>query len=115
MDEVLVVLSNLPDRDRALALARSLLDRHLAACINILSPCTSVYRWQGAVETADEVPVLIKTRASLYPQLEAAIRELHPYALPEVLAVRADTGFADYVGWVEAETVLPEQRGGDRQ
>jgi periplasmic divalent cation tolerance protein len=104
MEPVLLVLSNLPDRERALELARALVDEGLAACVNVLSGCTSIYRWQGAVETADEVPVLIKTRQSLYPHVEQAIRRLHPYELPEVIAVPVAAGLPAYLEWVCAET-----------
>ncbi|HEU5282425.1 MAG TPA: divalent-cation tolerance protein CutA [Burkholderiales bacterium] len=104
MEPVLLVLSNLPDRQRALELARALVDERLAACVNVLSGCASIYRWQGAVETADEVPVLIKTRQSLYPQVEQAIRRLHPYELPEVIAVPVVAGLPAYLQWVCAET-----------
>ena len=100
----LIVLSNLPDRDAALALAGKLVERRLAACVNVLSECTSVYRWQGKVETAAEVPVLIKTTAARYPALEQAILELHPYELPEIVAVPMCGGLAAYLQWVAAET-----------
>lgn len=106
MEPVLLVLSNLPDRDSALRLARAVVEQGLAACVNVLGGCTSVYRWKGAVETAEEVSVLIKTRESLYPQLEEAIRGLHPYELPEVIAVRLAAGFADYLQWVRVETTV---------
>ena len=70
---VLLVLSTLPDHDSAERLAAALVEAGLAACVNVMAPCTSVYRWQGAVETASEVPVLIKTTAARYAELEAAI------------------------------------------
>jgi periplasmic divalent cation tolerance protein len=104
MEPVLLVLSNLPDRERALELARALVDGGLAACVNVLSGCTSIYRWRGAVETADEVPVLIKTRQSLYPRVEQAIQRLHPYEVPEVIAVPLAAGLPAYLEWVCAET-----------
>ena len=102
--DTLVVFSNLPDRDAALALARALVERRLAACVNVLAQCTSVYRWQGTTETAPEVPVLIKTTAERYPALEQAIRELHPYELPEIVAVPIRGGLPGYLQWVAAET-----------
>ena len=103
MDNLLVVTS-LPDREIALTLARALVERRLAACVNVLGECTSVYRWQGAIETAAEVPVLIKTSALRYEALEQAIRELHPYELPEVIAVPIRGGLPGYLEWVAAET-----------
>jgi periplasmic divalent cation tolerance protein len=104
MEPVLLVLSNLPDRDSALRLAEALVAQRLAACVNVLAECTSVYRWQGAVETASEVPVLIKTRESLYPRVEEAIRRLHPYEVPEVIALRLSGGLPAYLQWVLEES-----------
>lgn len=104
MEQVLLVLSNLPDRDAALKLARTLVDAGFAACVNVLGECTSVYRWQGALETATEVPVLIKTRRSLYPQVEQTIARLHPYELPEVIAVPVTEGLPAYLDWVRGQT-----------
>lgn len=105
--ETLLVVTNLPDRDAAIRLARALVERRLAACVNVLSGCTSVYRWDGALEQAEEVPLLIKTRAARYPELEALIRELHPYELPEIVAVPMVRGLPDYLDWVAEETAIP--------
>jgi periplasmic divalent cation tolerance protein len=107
MDEAVIVLTNLPDRDAALKLAQELVARRLAACVNVLAPCTSVYRWKGETETAPEVPVLIKTRAERYAEVEAAIRALHPYELPEIVAVPAVRGLEEYLQWVSDETSIP--------
>jgi len=106
MPEALVVLTTLPDRAAALQLGQELIARRLAACVNVLAECTSIYRWEGRVENANEVPVLIKTRAALYPEVEAAISELHPYELPEIIAVSVGCGLADYLDWVSAETTI---------
>ena len=103
-NETLLVITNLPDRAAAERLARALLDRRVAACVNIMSPCTSVYRWQGAVETADEHPLFAKTTRDRYELLERVIRELHPYELPEIIAVPLAGGLAAYLEWVETET-----------
>lgn len=103
----LLVFTNLPDRPAAETLAASLVDARLAACVNILAPCRSVYRWQGRVETADEVPLLIKTGSECYAALEAAIRAQHPYELPEIVAVPITCGLPDYLAWVAAETASP--------
>jgi periplasmic divalent cation tolerance protein len=111
MDNFVAVLTNLPDRDTALALARALVERRLAACVNVLAPCSSVYRWRGAVESADEVPVLIKTRLALYPEVEQAIRELHPYEVPEIVALRLEAGLPDYLQWIASETAQPQAAG----
>src|SRR5262245_19813442 len=106
MNETLLVLTNLPDREAALKLARALVERRLAACVNVLGPCTSIYRWKGAIEDAQEVPVLIKSRSALYEELEAAIGELHPHELPEIIAVPVVRGLAEYLAWVGEETSI---------
>ena len=99
-----LVITNLPDRESAGRLAHALIESRLAACINILSPCTSVYRWQGKTEDAEEFPVLIKTSRERYAALEAAIREAHPYKLPEIIAVPLAAGLPAYLDWVDSET-----------
>lgn len=96
-----------PDEGEANRLAAALIERRLAACVNLLAPARSIYRWRGAIETATEIPMLIKTTAAAYPALEAALRELHPYELPEILALPA-RGLPEYLAWVAAET------GGER-
>jgi periplasmic divalent cation tolerance protein len=106
MDEAILVITNLPDRAGALKLAQALVERRLAACVNVLAECTSVFRWKGAVEQAAEVPVLIKTRAARYDEVEAAIRELHPYELPEIISVALGRGHDEYLQWVADETSI---------
>jgi len=106
MDDIVIVLTSLPDREAALKLAQDLIARRLAACVNVLSECTSVYRWKGEVEKAAEVPVLIKTRAARYAEVEAAIRGLHPYELPEIIAVPAVRGLDEYLQWVADESSI---------
>lgn len=105
--EALLVLTSLPDAASARALARALVEARLAACVNILAPCRSVYRWQDKIEDAAEVPLLIKTTAARYAALEAAIRARHPYELPEIVAVPIQHGLPDYLTWVAAETTEP--------
>ena len=105
--DTLLVFTNLPDREAAIELAHGLVERRLAACVNVLGACTSVYRWNGALEQADEVPVMLKTRAARYPEVEAAIRELHPYELPEIVAVPVVRGLPEYLEWVAEETAIP--------
>jgi periplasmic divalent cation tolerance protein len=100
----LLVLTNLPDRAAAERLADTLVDRQLAACVNILAPCRSIYRWQGAVQHDEEHPMLIKTTAECYAALEQAIRAAHPYELPEIIAVPIERGLPAYLDWVAAET-----------
>jgi periplasmic divalent cation tolerance protein len=103
----LLVLSNLPDRATAEKLAEALIHKRVAACVNILAPCRSVYRWKGAVQHAEEYPVLIKTTRERYAALEAAIREAHPYELPEIVAVPIERGLRAYLDWVATETTFP--------
>ena len=101
---ILLVLTNLPDRETAERLAGALIEQRVAACVNILAPCRSVYRWKGAVQQEEEHPVLIKTTAERYPALEAAIRAAHPYELPEIIAVPIERGLPAFLAWVDAET-----------
>lgn len=103
-DSVLIVMTNAPDRATAEAIARAAVEARVAACVNIMSPCTSIYRWQGAVETAEEVPVFMKTTTARYAELEALVRKLHPYELPEIVAVPPAHGLPAYFDWVQAET-----------
>ena len=107
--EPLLVITNLPDQDSARRVAEALIAGHLAACVNLLAPCTSVYRWQGKIESAEEIPLLIKTLASHYGKVEAAIRQHHPYELPEIIAVPISAGLPEYLNWVAAETERPWQ------
>ena len=104
MDEIVLVLTTLPDRASAQQLALALIENRAAACVNILAECSSIYRWQGKVETANEVPLLIKTTNAAYPRLEATIRTHHPYELPEIIAVPVSTGLPGYLQWVAQET-----------
>ena len=100
----LLVLTNLPDRAVAERLADSLIEKRVAACVNILAPCRSVYRWKDAVQHDEEHPMLIKTTAESYAALEAAIRAGHPYELPEIIAVPVERGLPAYLDWVVAQT-----------
>lgn len=100
----LLVLTTFPERPAAEALARELLAARLAACIQIGATVHSLYHWRDEIETAEETPVAIKTRADLYPRLEAAIRARHPYELPEIVAVPITHGLSAYLDWIAAET-----------
>jgi len=102
--EPILVISNLPDQESAESLARTVIEQRLAACVNVLAPCTSVYRWQDKVETAPEVPVLIKTTRERYAALETVIKAHHPYELPEIIAVPIALGLPAYLSWIAAET-----------
>lgn len=100
----LLVITNLPTREAAEKLADALITQRVAACVNILAPCRSVYRWKEAVQHDEEHPMLIKTSTERYPALEAAVRAGHPYELPEIVAVPIERGLAAYLDWVAAET-----------
>mgnify|MGYP005814776049 CR=1 FL=1 len=104
MSEALLVLTNLPDQASAQRAAEALIESRAAACVNILPGCTSVYRWQGKLETAGEVPLLIKTTRDAYPRLEETLRANHPYELPEIIAVPVIAGLPGYLQWIVQET-----------
>lgn len=106
--EPILIITNLPDKKGAAALAEALIDQQLAACVNILSPCASVYRWQGKIESVEEIPVLIKTQRQHYERVEQLIKMMHPYELPEVIMVPIMGGLPAYLQWIAAETPLSD-------
>lgn len=103
----LLVLTTLPDLPQARTLAHFLVAQRLAACVNLLPQAQSVYRWQGAIEEAQEVALLIKTTQARYAALEDTIRSHHPYELPEIVAVPVERGLPGYLDWIVAETAAP--------
>lgn len=111
MSDLQLVLTTAPDPLVAEAIARALVDAQLAACVSLLPGVTSVYRWQGEVETAREVQLLIKTRASSVSALMAEITRLHPYALPELVAIPIDGGLPAYLDWVRFGSTPPVRTG----
>ena len=100
----LLVLTNLPDVASAETLARALIESRAAACVNVLAACRSIYRWRGEVETADEIPLLIKTTTVNYPRVEELVRAMHPYELPELIAIPITHGLPPYLDWLATET-----------
>ena len=100
----LLVLTTLPDRAGAEALARELLAARLAACVHIGAALQSLYHWRGEIETAQETPLTVKTRGELYARVEEVIRSRHPYELPEIVAVPITHGSSAYLDWIIAET-----------
>ena len=100
----MLVLTTLPERAVAEALARELLAARLAACIHVGAPVRSLYHWRGQIEMADETPLATKTRAELYPRVQAAILARHPYELPEIVAVPISHASPGYLDWIAAET-----------
>jgi periplasmic divalent cation tolerance protein len=101
----ILILTQMPDRASAQSLARSLVEARIAACVSIGAPVESLYHWHGQIETAQEVPLVVKTRAERYRDVETVIRAQHPYELPEILAVPVVDGLARYVDWIANETV----------
>jgi len=91
---------------QAEAIARAVVGERLAACVNVVGPIRSIYRWQDAIEDEPEFLLLMKTRASLFPLLERRVRELHTYEVPEVIAARLDAGSAPYLAWLFESTAL---------
>jgi periplasmic divalent cation tolerance protein len=108
MAETLVVLTTCPDPDSAERIARRLVEDRLAACVNRLAPVRSTYRWQGAVEDGEEYPLLIKCTRERYAAVEAALREQHPYEVPEIVALPVVAGWGPYLRWVDNETRPPQ-------
>jgi periplasmic divalent cation tolerance protein len=100
----IVVFVTAPDEQNAAAIGRALVEEHLAACANLLGPIRSIYRWEGAVEDAPEHLIVIKTRASLFAQLQARVRQLHPYQVPEIVALRIQDGLPQYLRWIGEST-----------
>ncbi|MFN3920535.1 MAG: divalent-cation tolerance protein CutA [Methylohalobius sp.] len=97
-----IVLCTCPDSESASRLAQGLVENRLAACVNQLPGLTSIYPWQGRIETASEVLLIIKTRADRLAELEAFIQAHHPYELPEIVAVSVEQGSKAYLDWISA-------------
>ncbi len=104
MTEVRLILTTLPSAEVAAKVARTLVEEKLAACGNVLPAVRSIYRWKGKVEDENEVLLLLKTHVRQVARLQARILELHPYEVPEVLAVPVEAGFQGYLDWIAAST-----------
>jgi len=109
--KLLVVLSTFPDAGAARAAAERIVDESLAACVNLLPGVESIYRWEGKLENSREVLAVFKTTTARYTALEARLRELHPYDVPEILALPAENVAESYFGWVRQNTVEPSAAG----
>ena len=103
--ETLLVLTNCPDEETANTIALAVVEAGLAACVNIMPRIQSIYRWQGKVESATEIPLFIKCTVASYPALEKLVASLHPYETPEIIALPIAHGLPAYLNWVAAETV----------
>ena len=100
----LLVLTTLPDASHAETIARRLVDEGCAACVSIGAPIRSLYHWRGKTETTNEIPMTIKTTAGCYDAVEKLVRSLHPYEVPEIIAIPITAGLAPYLDWIAAET-----------
>ena len=96
----LLVFSTFPDIEKARQIGTSLVESQLAACVNLIPAIESIYRWQGKVETSNEVLAVFKTTSAAYSNFEARLKELHPYDVPEIVAVKAEHVSAGYAAWV---------------
>jgi periplasmic divalent cation tolerance protein len=103
MSDYIQVITTIDSRDAAEAIARALVEERLAACVQIVGPVTSIYRWQGKIETAEEWQCWAKTRRGRYERVEAAIRRLHSYEVPEIVSMEISGGGADYLAWLDEE------------
>lgn len=104
--DAIVVMTTVASADEAVTLVRSLLDRRLVACGTLLPGARSLYRWEGKIADEQEVVVLLKTRSARLEALEVAFAELHPYKVPELLALPVRAGLEKYLAWISAETAL---------
>jgi periplasmic divalent cation tolerance protein len=107
MEKYIAVFSTVPDEDSAQKIANTILKKRLAACVNITSPAQSLYWWQGKITQEQEYQMIIKTENKLYTQLEEIILELHPYEIPEIIAIPVVRGYSPYLDWIAAETSFP--------
>jgi periplasmic divalent cation tolerance protein len=102
--DVVVVLVTVPNAEAGRMIAGAIVDERLAACVNVVGPIRSIYRWEGAVRDDEEYLLVVKTRATLLPTLETRVRGLHDYDLPEVVALPVSGGSARYLDWVRVST-----------
>jgi periplasmic divalent cation tolerance protein len=109
MSDLVQVLTTSPSREEADQIAQALVEGRLAACVQVVGPITSTYRWQGAIETSQEWLLLAKSRRERYGEIEQAIRRLHSYEVPEILAVPIVAASADYLAWLEREVTRPAE------
>jgi len=103
MTEYIQVFTTVEQKSDAEKIASHLVAERLAACVQVMGPLTSYFHWQGKMDTAEEYLCLIKSRSDLFQELEGAIKKLHPYEVPEILAVPVSSGGKDYLNWLAAE------------
>ena len=110
MSPYIQIVTTTARRDEAERIARELVEARLAACVQIVGPITSTYRWQGKIETGEEWQCWAKTRGELFARVEEAISRIHPYEVPEILALPVLAGGARYLAWLDAETIATPSR-----
>ncbi|MBN1429338.1 MAG: divalent-cation tolerance protein CutA [Anaerolineae bacterium] len=103
------VITTVSSQEAAHQIARVLVEKRLAGCVQIVGPITSTYWWQGEVEVSKEWQCLIKSRQDLFEEIEKAILDMHPYDVPEILATPVAAGNQDYLTWLEGELSVPGQ------
>ncbi|MBK8016463.1 MAG: divalent-cation tolerance protein CutA [Betaproteobacteria bacterium] len=103
--DVLLVLTTTPDAEVADRIAKALVEHRLAACVNVMPECRSIYRWKGAVEESREHLLVIKSTRANFAGLCAAVRDIHPYEVPELLSFPAENGLPAYMDWIREETL----------
>ncbi len=102
--EYQIILNTCPDQDQAIRLANVLIEKNLAACVNIVPGLTSIYKWEGKTQTGTEVLLIIKTRSDCYAKVESTISSQHPYELPEIISVPLENGLKKYLDWIDNAT-----------
>lgn len=107
-DQCLLVMTTVPDQTSAEDIARRLVDAGHAACVTVGAPVLSLYHWRGKTETAPEIPLSIKTATHSYEAVEAMILQMHPYELPEIIAVPIQAGLPAYLDWIASASVRSE-------
>ena len=105
MSAIIQIITTINDRQKAEEIGRHLVEKRLVACCQIVGPIRSIYRWKGRIDEADEWYCVMKTKESLYNPAEEAIRKMHPYEVPEIIAVPVSYASDDYAVWVRTETV----------
>lgn len=108
MSDIRLILCTFPDVDQAREIGRALVEARLAACVNLIPGVESIYHWQGAVETNAEVLAVFKTTASAFPAFESRLCELHPYEVPEIIALRPEQVAETYARWVSESVLVAE-------
>ena len=103
-DQYILVMITTPSREVGEQISNALLEKKLAACVNMLAPINSLYTWQGTTAHDEETLLVVKSRAALFQELVPAVQTIHPYEVPEIIALPIIMGSASYLAWIDAET-----------